>query len=99
MKLPSHKLITTQSDWQLCLEELQAESRLAIDLEANSMYAYREEICLIQITIPGKDYIIDPLGVPDPSGLGAIIALFIWIASDLPGGIQGIISSYIIFTI
>ena len=73
MKLPSHKLITTQSDWQLCLEKLQAESRLAIDLEANSMYAYREEICLIQITIPGKDYIIDPLGVPDPSGLGAII--------------------------
>ena len=73
MKLPSHKLITTQSDWQLCLEELQAESRLAIDLEANSMYAYREEICLIQITIPGKDYIIDPLGVPDPGGLGAII--------------------------
>ena len=73
MKLPSHKLITTQSDWQLCLEKLQAESRLAIDLEANSMYAYREEICLIQITIPGKDYIIDPLGVPDPGGLGAII--------------------------
>ncbi len=73
MKLPPHKLITTQSDWHLCLEKLQAESRLAIDLEANSMYAYREEVCLVQITIPGQDYIIDPLGVRNLSGLGDII--------------------------
>ena len=73
MKLPPHKLITTQSDWQHCLEKLQAEPRLAIDLEANSMYAYREEVCLIQITIPGQDYIIDPLGVNDLSGFGNII--------------------------
>jgi ribonuclease D len=73
VKLPPHKLITTQSDWQLCLEKLEAESRLAIDLEANSMYAYREEVCLIQMTIPGQDYIIDPLGVRDLSGLGDIV--------------------------
>ena len=73
MKLPPHKLITTQSDWRLCLEKLQAEPRLAIDLEANSMYAYREEVCLIQITIPGQDYVIDPLGVSDLSGLGDIV--------------------------
>jgi ribonuclease D len=73
VKLPPYKLITTQSDWQSCLEKLQAEPRLAIDLEANSMYAYREEVCLIQISIPGQDYIIDPLGVPDLSGLGHIV--------------------------
>lgn len=73
MKLPPHKFITTQSDWRVCLEKLEVESRLAIDLEANSMYAYREEVCLIQITIPGQDYIIDPLGVNDLSGLGSII--------------------------
>ncbi len=73
MKLPPYKLITTQSDWRLCLEKLQAEPRLAIDLEANSMHAYREEVCLIQITIPGQDYIIDPLGVSDLSGLGDIV--------------------------
>ncbi|VAW42394.1 hypothetical protein MNBD_CHLOROFLEXI01-3585, partial [hydrothermal vent metagenome] len=61
MKLPPHTLITTQSDWHLCLQKLQAESRIAIDLEANSMYAYREEVCLIQISIPSQDYIVDPL--------------------------------------
>ncbi|VAW43554.1 hypothetical protein MNBD_CHLOROFLEXI01-3025 [hydrothermal vent metagenome] len=73
MKLPPHTLITTQSDWHLCLQKLQAESRIAIDLEANSMYAYREEVCLIQISIPSQDYIVDPLGVPDLSGLGDIV--------------------------
>lgn len=73
MKLPPHKLIATQSNWQLCLEKLQAEPRLAIDLEANSMYAYREEVCLIQITIPGQDYILDPLSIRNLGGLGEII--------------------------
>lgn len=73
MKLPPHILITTQSDWRLCLEKLQGEPRIAIDLEANSMYAYREEVCLIQISIPGQDYIVDPLGVPNLSGLGSIV--------------------------
>ncbi|WP_420628329.1 ribonuclease D [Candidatus Leptofilum sp.] len=73
MNLPPHKLITTQSDWQLCLERLQAEPRLAIDLEANSMHAYREEVCLIQISIPHQDYIIDPLGVDDLCDLGNIV--------------------------
>lgn len=37
------------------------------------MYAYREEVCLIQISIPGQDYIVDPLGVSDLSGLGDVV--------------------------
>lgn len=37
------------------------------------MYAYREEVCLIQITIPGQDYIVDPLRVRDLAGLGDIV--------------------------
>lgn len=74
MKLPPHRLITTPHEWQACLERLQAEPRLAIDLEANSMHAYREQVCLIQISIPQQDYIIDPLARLDLSGLGALFA-------------------------
>jgi len=37
------------------------------------MFAYRERVCLIQITIPGQDFIIDPLAVDDMSGLGELI--------------------------
>lgn len=37
------------------------------------MYAYREQVCLIQISIPGQDYIVDPLPDYSLDGLGAII--------------------------
>jgi len=72
--LPPHQLITTLTDWQDCLAALQQEPRFAIDLEANSMYAYRERICLIQISIPAQDYIIDPVARLDLSGLGELLA-------------------------
>lgn len=73
MHLPPHKLVTTPPDWRSCLKNLQSESRIAIDLEANSMHAYREQVCLIQISIPGQDYIVDPLADLDLSSLGDLV--------------------------
>lgn len=73
MKLPPHQFITSPRDWQACLTQLRQEPRLAIDLEANSMYAYREQVCLIQISIPGQDFLLDPLSPIDLSGLGELI--------------------------
>ncbi len=74
MKLPSHQFITSQTAWQSCLDSLKNQPSVAIDLEANSMYAYRERICLIQISIPAQDYIVDPLSVTDLDGLGDIVS-------------------------
>lgn len=74
MKLPPFIHVTGPHLWSQCLERLQAETRLAIDLEANSMFAYRESVCLIQISIPTQDYIIDPTVGFDLSGLGQLIA-------------------------
>ncbi|MEZ5989085.1 MAG: HRDC domain-containing protein [Planctomycetota bacterium] len=34
---------------------------LAIDTEANSMHAYRERVCLIQVSVPAGDFLLDPL--------------------------------------
>jgi ribonuclease D len=73
VKLPAHTFITSQDAWLDCLHVLQTHSRLALDLEANSMYAYRERVCLIQISVPEQDYIVDPLAPLDLSGLGEII--------------------------
>ncbi|MBK8987460.1 MAG: ribonuclease D [Chloroflexi bacterium] len=73
MPLPPHQLITTPTAWQACLAALQQEPRFSIDLEANSMYAYRERVCLIQISIPTHDYIIDPVAKLDLSGLGELL--------------------------
>jgi ribonuclease D len=47
---------------------------LAIDLEANSLYAYQERVCLIQISIPGQEYIVDPVAGFELEALGEIIA-------------------------
>lgn len=74
MSLPRHKYIAAPQEWQVCLKELQFEARFAVDLEANSMFAYREQVCLIQISIPERDYIIDPLAPLDLAGLGDLLA-------------------------
>ncbi len=54
------------------LRRLSGEPRIALDTESNSFHAYRERVCLIQISIPGEDFIVDPLAV-DVSPLGAVI--------------------------
>lgn len=74
MSLPPYKLVTSQSEWQSCLADIQSQSRFSVDLEANSMYAYRERICLIQISSPTLDYIVDPLADIDLSILGQLFA-------------------------
>jgi ribonuclease D len=39
--------------------------RLAVDTEADSLHCYFEKLCLIQISIPGRDFLIDPLAPMD----------------------------------
>ena len=55
------------------LDELAGQSVIAFDTESNSMYAYRERVCLVQCTAGGRDYIIDPFAV-DIRPLGTIFA-------------------------
>jgi ribonuclease D len=40
-------------------------ARLAVDTEADSLHCYFEKLCLIQISIPGRDFLIDPLAPID----------------------------------
>ena len=51
---------------------LASQPSLAVDTESNSLHAYREQLCLIQFSIPQADYIIDPLVLRDLSPLDAI---------------------------
>ncbi len=47
---------------------------IAVDTESNSLYAYRERVCLIQFSIPEADYLVDPIALADLSSLGPIFA-------------------------
>jgi ribonuclease D len=45
------------------LDSLRKASRVAIDIEADSLYHYFEKVCLIQISSDPNTYILDPLEV------------------------------------
>ena len=47
---------------------------IAVDTESNSLYAYREQVCLIQISTGETDYLVDPLSLSDLSALAPIFA-------------------------
>ncbi|MCL4869049.1 MAG: HRDC domain-containing protein [Anaerolineae bacterium] len=72
--LPLYKHIVNREQWLACLQQMRQEPRLGLDLEANSLHAYHERICLIQISTSVTDYIIDPMALPDFAELGEIIA-------------------------
>lgn len=70
--LPAPKFINQQPVFKELMGRLQNEKTLAIDTEANSLFAYREQVCLIQISTDTTDYIIDPLPLDDLTPLGRI---------------------------
>jgi ribonuclease D len=44
---------------------LEPHERIAVDTEADSLHCYFEKLCLIQISVPGADVLIDPLAEMD----------------------------------
>ncbi|MEA3209978.1 MAG: ribonuclease [Chthoniobacter sp.] len=60
-----HPLIDTREGLAAALPHLTPHGRIAIDTEADSLHCYFEKLCLIQISVPDHDFLIDPLaGVP-----------------------------------
>lgn len=66
------RFINQQAAFEDLSSRLKKEPVLAIDTEANSLFAYQEQVCLIQISTAKRDYIIDPLPLKDLSPLGEI---------------------------
>ncbi|HUA37477.1 MAG TPA: HRDC domain-containing protein [Candidatus Sulfopaludibacter sp.] len=54
-------MIDTDAKLAAFLPALQAAPWLSLDTEADSLHAYPEKICLIQISTPAGDRLIDPL--------------------------------------
>ena len=73
-EIPEPILVTTSDQLHQMSKELAQASLLSVDTESNSLHAFREQVCLIQFSIPDKDYLLDPLAVEDISVLGPIFA-------------------------
>jgi ribonuclease D len=58
--LPS-SLIATGSQLTELLKKIEQVDRIGIDTEADSLHCYREKLCLLQISVSGGDYLVDPL--------------------------------------
>ncbi len=67
-------LVQDQESLESLILELQNEDRIGIDTESNSLYAYREQVCLVQISTVSRDYLVDPLAEMDLSVLGGVLA-------------------------
>jgi len=45
--------------------QLESHDRIALDTEADSLHCYKEKLCLLQISTPQRDVIVDPLADVD----------------------------------
>jgi ribonuclease D len=64
--------IDTSAALESAFQRIQPEPRIAVDTESNSLFAYQEEVCLIQISTPVQDFLFDPFVLKDLSLLGAL---------------------------
>jgi ribonuclease D len=75
MPVPEHSQPITKPGGLKRLANILADQPiLAVDTESNSLFAYREQVCLIQFSTPDADYLVDPLMLGDLSALGPIFA-------------------------
>ncbi len=58
-------MIATGQQLTELVAKLGPHDRIAIDTEADSLHCYKEKLCLLQISIPGHDDIVDPLADVD----------------------------------
>ncbi len=66
-------MIASVSQLAELLPQIESVDRVAVDTEADSLHCYREKLCLLQVSLPGCDYIVDPLADVDLTPLGTAL--------------------------
>src|SRR6266700_4877856 len=67
------EVIASVSQLPELLPQIESVDRVAVDTEADSLHCYREKLCLLQVSLPGCDYIVDPLADVDLTPLGTAL--------------------------
>lgn len=58
----------------MMIAHLGGQKAIAIDTESNSLFAYQERVCLIQLSSRERDYLLDPFAFDDLHALGELMA-------------------------
>ncbi len=69
-----YTLITKAPELDRLAKLLSKENQIAVDTESNSLFAYKERVCLIQFSTETNDYLVDPLALSDLSALEPVFA-------------------------
>jgi ribonuclease D len=62
-------VISTPEQVAELVSHIDPHERVAIDTEADSLHCYREKLCLLQVSLPEGDFLLDPLAENDLSAL------------------------------
>ena len=66
--------IDRQEPFDAALTRIGNQPQIAVDTEADSLHSYFDKVCLIQISIPEEDFIIDPLTGINLQRFGEVLA-------------------------
>ncbi len=69
-----YQIIDTVTGLERIVKIFEREKSIAIDLEADSMFHFKEKVCLIQVATKNRSIVIDPLQIKDLSSLKSIFA-------------------------
>lgn len=67
------RLVETQEALRAVCAQVAACDLVALDTESNSMHAYRERTCIVQVSAAEQSAIVDALAVPDLSPLASAL--------------------------
>ncbi len=69
-----YQIIDTVTGLEKIVKIFKREKTIAVDLEADSMFHFKEKVCLIQVASKNRSIVIDPLQIKDLSSLKSIFA-------------------------
>jgi len=66
--LPEHTWVRDPATLLALAETLADAPWIALDSESNSMFVYRERVCLIQLNVGGRLWLLDPFALTEAAG-------------------------------
>ena len=67
-------VISSAEQLRELIPHVDCQARVAVDTEADSLHCYREKLCLLQVSLPEGDFLVDPLAGNDLSRLADVLS-------------------------